>query len=31
MVVKALSQAIIHEFKEPIGSNAQSVNRQKGY
>ena len=31
MVVKALSQAIIQEFKGPTGSNVQSVNRQKGY
>lgn len=31
MVVKALSWAIIQEFKGPTGSNVQSVNRQKGY
>ena len=31
MVVKALSEAIIQEFKGPTGSNVQSVNRQKGY
>ena len=30
MVMKALSSAIMQEFKERTGSNVQSINRQKG-